>query len=66
MENTNQTYKRQYREQLPATKQKISQSMKNRPKTDAHRQSISSGLKDYWQNVPSRPEEDEGGFEDCM
>lgn len=66
MDNTNQTYKRQYREQSPETKQKISNAMKNRSKTDAHRQSISSGLKGYWQNVPSRPEGDEGGFEDCM
>lgn len=66
MENTNQTFKRQYQEQSPETRQKISNAMKNRSKTDAHRQSISNGLKSYWDGVPSRPEEEEGGFDTCM
>lgn len=49
------TYKRQYRELSPETKLKISQKMKNRPKTDIQKQRISQSMKDYWSHVPSRP-----------
>ena len=48
-------YKRQYRELSDETKQKISNSSRNRPKSDQHKQHISRGMKDYWQNVPNRP-----------
>ena len=48
-------YKRQYRELSDETKQKISNSSRNRPKSDQHKQHISQGMKDYWQNVPNRP-----------
>ena len=50
-------YKRQYRELSDETKQKISNSSRNRPKSDQHKQHISRGMKDYWQNVPNRPDD---------
>lgn len=37
------------------TKEKISQTMKNKTKSYTHRQNISNGLKEYWKNVPNRP-----------
>lgn len=51
-------YKRQYRELEDATKQKISQSSRNKPKSEQHKQHISQGMIDYWQTVPHRPDED--------
>ena len=50
-------YKRQYRELSDETKQKISNSSRNGPKSDQHKQHISQGMKDYWQNVPNRPDD---------
>jgi hypothetical protein len=50
-------YKRQYRQLDDETKQKISNSSRNRPKSDQHKQHISQGMKDYWQNVPNRPDD---------
>ena len=50
-------YKRQYRELSDETKQKISNSSRNRPKSEQHKQHISQGMKDYWQNVPNRPDD---------
>lgn len=50
-------YKRQYRELSDETKQKISNSSRNRPKSDQHKQHISQGMKDYWQNVQNRPDD---------
>ena len=50
-------YKRQYRELSDEIKQKISNSSRNRPKSDQHKQHISQGMKDYWQNVPNRPDD---------
>ena len=50
-------YKRQYRELSDETKQKISNSSRNRPKSDQHKQHISQGMKDYWRNVPNRPDD---------
>lgn len=49
--------KRQFRELSDETKQKISNSSRNRPKSDQHKQHISQGMKDYWQNVPNRPDD---------
>ena len=49
-------YKRQYRQLDDETKQKISNSSRHRPKSDQHKQRISQGMKDYWQNVPNRPD----------
>lgn len=51
-------YKRQYRELEDATKQKISQSSKNKPKSETHKQHISQAMIDYWQTVPNRPNDE--------
>ena len=48
-------YKRQYREMDDATKQKISQSLRGRSKGTSHKENISTGLRKYWSNVPSKP-----------
>ena len=50
-------YKRQYRELDKATKQKISDSSRNRPKSDEHKKHISQGMIKYWETVPHRPED---------
>ena len=50
-------YKRQYRQLDDETKQKISNSSRNRPKSDQHKLRISQGMKDYWHNVPNRPDD---------
>ena len=52
-------YKRQYRDLPDEVKQKISASMKGKPKTYDHRQHISQGMKKYWQTVTNRPKEGE-------
>ncbi len=44
-----------------STKQKISQKMKGKPKSFSHKQHISQGMKDYWREVPSRNNHDNGG-----
>lgn len=48
-------YKRQYRELDKATKQKISDSSRNKPKTDEHKQRIRQGMLRYWASIPHRP-----------
>ena len=48
--------KRIYRELSDETKAKISQSSKNRPKSDSHKTHISQSMMRYWQTVPHRPE----------
>lgn len=47
--------KRQYRQLDDATKQKISQSLKNRSKSMSHKENISNGMKAYWKGVPNKP-----------
>lgn len=49
-------YKRQFREQTPETKQKISAALKGRHKSSTHKENISQGLKTYWKDVPSKQE----------
>ncbi|MEL5894726.1 hypothetical protein AAE250_14680 [Bacteroides sp. GD17] len=56
MENN---YKRQYRQLSDATRQKISQSLRGRTKSATHAQSISTGLKNYWKQVPDKPNNSE-------
>ncbi len=51
-------YKRQYRQLDDETKQKISNSSRNRPKSDQHKQHISQGMKSYWESVPTNPNSD--------
>lgn len=55
------SYKRQYREQEPETKQKqkISAALKGRHKSDTHRANISKSMIEYWKDVPSRNELEE-------
>ena len=47
-------YKRKFRERDEITKMKISNSLRNRSKSESHRQAISKGLKNYWEGVPSQ------------
>lgn len=51
----NQPYKRQYRQLEDETKQKISASSRNKPKTEEHKEHIRQGMERYWQTVPDRP-----------
>lgn len=53
--------KRQYRQLDDATKQKISQTLKNRSKSMSHKENISNGMKEYWKGVPNKPSD--GGKE---
>lgn len=50
-------YKRQFRELDQDTKQKISDSSRNRPKSDEHKKHISQGMIKYWETVPHRPDD---------
>lgn len=50
--------KRQYRELNDSTKQKISNSSRNKPKSEQHKQHISQAMIDYWQTVPNRPNDE--------
>lgn len=54
-------YKRKYREMDDATKQKISDSLRNRSKSASHRTAISDGLKNYWQESAAKPDKDPDG-----
>jgi hypothetical protein len=47
-------YKRKYRELDDSVKKKISQSSRGKRKSFFHRQHISQALKNYWDTVPSR------------
>ncbi|MBR6938794.1 MAG: hypothetical protein IKH63_14635 [Prevotella sp.] len=47
-------YKRQFREQTPETKQKISAALKGRQKSSTHKANISKSMKIYWKDVPSK------------
>ena len=44
--------KRQYRELDDSVKQKISQSMRGRSKSESHKE---HGLKQYWKQIPNKP-----------
>lgn len=46
---------REYRELKDATKQRISQRLKNRTLSDSHKQAISDSMKAYWSTVPNMP-----------
>lgn len=50
--------KRQYRELDNSVKQKISQSMRGRSKSESHKEHISIGLKQYWKRIPNKPFDD--------
>ena len=42
-----------YRNLDNATKQRISQRLKNRSLSDSHKQAISDGMKAYWATIPN-------------
>lgn len=46
---------RMYRNLDDATKQRISQKLKNRSLSDCHKQAISDGMKAYWATIPNMP-----------
>ena len=56
--NTMNDYKRQYRELDDETKMKISNSSRNRTKSEEHKEHISQSMKQYWQTVPHRNTEE--------
>ncbi|OUN77010.1 hypothetical protein B5G09_08605 [Alistipes sp. An54] len=58
--------KRIFRELSDETKAKISQSSKNRPKTDSHKTHISQSMMRYWQTVPHRPEIEHAMMDDLI
>ena len=47
-------FKRQYRERDEITKMKISNSLRNRAKSEQHRKALSQALKIYWEGIPSQ------------
>lgn len=49
-------YKRQYRQISDETKKKISASLKGRSKSFSHVENIRNGLRNYWKNIPNRPD----------
>lgn len=49
-----QPYKRQYRQLNDETKQKISTSTRNKPKSEEHKEHIRQGMLQYWETVPNR------------
>lgn len=48
-------YKRQYRQLSDETKNKISISSKNKPKTELHKQHIRQSMLRYWETVGNKP-----------
>lgn len=57
-------YKRQYRELDDDTKARISASMRNRGKSETHKQNISRSMVNYWKDVPSKhPDKDTPSIE---
>lgn len=52
----NQPHKRQWREVDDATRERISRSTQGKSKSEQHKQRISQAMKDYWGQVPHRPQ----------
>lgn len=48
-------YKRQYRQLSDETKNKISNSNRNKPKTEIQKQRIRQAMIQYWKTVPNKP-----------
>ena len=49
-------YTRHYRQLSDETKNKISTSAKNKPKSEEHKQRIQPSMLRYWQTVPNKPD----------
>ena len=47
-------YTRQYRQLSDETKNKISTSAKNKPKSEEHKRRIQQSMLRYWQTVPNK------------
>lgn len=50
------TYKREFRELSPETKEKISAYNRGKKKSEYTKQLISQSMIEYWQTVPHRPD----------
>ena len=50
----------QWKENSEATKRKISDSLKNKKKSDEHKRAISEGMKKYWETIPYEEEKNNG------
>lgn len=53
---SNQQHKRKWRELDDATRERISRSTQGKPKSEQHKHRISQAMKDYWGQVPHRPQ----------
>ena len=49
-------YKRQYRQLSDETKNKISTSAKNKPKSEIHKRHIQQSMLRYWSTVEDKPD----------
>ena len=49
-------YKRQYRQLSDEVKTKISQSAKNKPKSEIHKFHIQQSMLRYWRSVENKPD----------
>lgn len=56
--------KRQYREMEYQTKHLISSKLRGRRLTDQHKQAISSAMKAYWEQIPSKNNESNNNLTD--
>ena len=52
--------KRQFRELSDETKEKISNSTRDRAKSAQHKQNISQGMIKYWETIPNKPQPSSG------
>lgn len=59
-------FKRQWRELTDAHKEKISQSSSGKPKSAEHRQHISQAMRQYWEGVPHRPDDDDLSMDEFL
>ena len=50
-------YKRQYRQLSDETKNKISTSTRNKPKSEIHKKHSQQSMLSYWRSVKDRPED---------
>ena len=48
-------YKRQYRQLSDETKNKISNSNRNKPKSEIQKKRIQQSMIQYWKTVPNKP-----------
>lgn len=56
--------RRTYRELDDVTKQRISQSLRGRGKSESHKEAISAGMRAYWAGIPHKEDDGEKNKED--